>query len=128
MNGRVRHAIGLGICLALQAINPVGAQQGVGPESPLLLLRHYALSACLAQAFPAIAGEAVAAQDVYLQAGSHSPEAYWHIQALAHQWLQRNYPNFRSADLSVVKCIDFADSAAVGAIARRTLPASKGKQ
>ena len=87
-------------------------------------IRRGEIDTAWVSASPAIAGEAVAAQDVYLQAGAHPPEAYQQVQALAAQWLQRDCPNFRGVNLSLVKCIDFADCAAVAAIPRRTSPAA----
>ena len=86
------------------------------------LLRHYALSACLAQAFPAIRDEALASQDAALQSGSHPAETYQAIQRMAERWLQREYPSFKPVTLDVMKCIDFAESREVGALARSTLP------
>ncbi len=88
----------------------------------ILFLRHYALSACLAQAFPAIRDEALAAQGAYLEFGSHSPETYQAVQDMAHRWLQKDYPSFRNANLDVMKCIDLSESAELGTLARRTLP------
>ena len=85
-------------------------------------LRHYALSSCLRQAFPSIADEAAAAMDTFLQNGSHPAEAYQAIQPMAAEWLRRSYPSFRDVNLTIVKCIDFAESAEVGKLARRTLP------
>ena len=44
-------------------------------QAAMLALRHYALSACLAQAFPAIRDEARAAQGAYLEFGTHPAQA-----------------------------------------------------
>lgn len=85
-------------------------------------LRHYALSSCLRQAFPSIADEAAAAMDTFLQNGSHPAEAYQVIQPMAAEWLWRSYPSFSDVNLTIVKCIDFAESAEIGKLARRTLP------
>ena len=41
---------------------------------------------------------------------------------MAAEWLRRAYVSFRNADLSIMKCIDFAESAEIGRLARRTLP------
>ena len=85
-------------------------------------MRHYALSACLAEAFPAIRDEAAAAESAYLEFGDHPLEAYQAVRDMAHRWLQRTYPSIRNANLDVMKCIDFSESAELGAMARRTLP------
>ena len=98
------------------------ARHGTKQENAILELRHYALSSCLRQAFPSIADEASAAMDTFLQNGSHPAEAYQAIQPMAAEWLRRSYPSFRDVNLTIVKCIDFAESAEVGRLARRTLP------
>ena len=41
---------------------------------------------------------------------------------MAAEGLRRAYGSFRNADLSIMKCIDFAESAEIGRLARRTLP------
>lgn len=89
------------------------------------LLRHHALSACLAQAFPAMADEARAAESAYLEFGSHPAETYRAVQDMAQRWLKRSYPSIRDAKLDVMKCIDLSESAELGALARRTLPRSR---
>ncbi len=91
-------------------------------QAAILDLRHYALSACLAQAFPAIRDEAQAAEGAYLEFGSHPAETYQAVQGMAQRWLQRDYPSFRNARLDVMKCIDLSESPELGALARRTLP------
>ena len=98
------------------------ARHEIKQDNATLELRHYALSSCLRQAFPAIADEAAAAMDTFLQNGSHTAEAYQAIQPMAAEWLRRSYPSFRDVNLTVVKCIDFAESAEIGRLARRTLP------
>lgn len=98
------------------------ARHGTKQDFAVLELRHYALSSCLRQAFPSIADEAAAAMDTFLQNGSHPAEAYQAIQPMAAEWLRRSYPSFRDVNLTIVKCIDFAESAEVGKLARRTLP------
>ena len=98
------------------------ARHPIRQEQATLALRNYALSSCLRQAFPAIADEADAAKDFYLQNGVHPAEAYQAIQSMAAEWLTRDYPSFHDVKLSIVKCVDFADSPEVGSLARRTLP------
>lgn len=101
------------------------ARHGMRQDAAILVFRHYALSSCLRQAFPAIADETDAAKDAYIQFGSHPAEAYMAIQSMAAEWLKRPYVSFRGANLSVMACIDFAESPAVGSLARRTLPRTR---
>lgn len=110
-----------GCCLPARGIS-APARHGAKQERATLALRHYALSSCLRQAFPEIADEADAAKDGYLQNGSHPAEAYQAIQSMAAEWLQRPYASFRDVKLTIMKCIDFAESAEVGSLARRTMP------
>ena len=88
-------------------------------------LRHYALSACLAQAFPAIRDEARAAQGAYLEFDGHPAETYQAVQDMAQRWLQRDYPSFRDVTLDVMKCIDLSESPELDALGRRTLPKAR---
>ena len=94
-------------------------------QTAMLDLRHFALSACLAQAFPAIRGEALAAQGAYLELGSHPAETYQAVEAMAGRWLQRTYPSFRDVTLDVMKCIDLSESKELGELGRRTLPRTR---
>ena len=89
----------------------VPARHGTKQDIVILKLRHYALSSCLRQAFPSIAYEADAAKDAFLQNGSHPAEAYQAIQPMAGEWLRRSYLSFRDVNLTIVKCINFAESA-----------------
>ena len=98
------------------------ARDATKQETAMRAFRNYALSSCLRQGFPAIADEADAAKDTYLQNGIHPGEAYQAIQTMAAAWLQRSYPSFRDVKLTMVKCIDFADSLEVARLGRRTLP------
>ncbi len=50
--------------------------QPASGQASITALRHDALSACVAQAFPAIRDEARAAQGAYLEFGSHPAETY----------------------------------------------------
>ena len=121
--GRMRAATTwLGTVLMLGVGGTVAAAQFAPKQAAILALRHYALSACLAQAFPAIADEARAAQGAYLEFGSHPAETYQAVQQMAERWLRRDYPSFRPVTLDVMKCIDFSESAELGRLARRTLP------
>ncbi len=118
----------LAACLvaALPYGSPVHAAAPAGPgakqDTAMVAFRHYALSSCLRQAFPPLADEADAAKDLYLQNGSHPAEAYQAIQSMAADWLQRDYPSFRDVKLSLVKCIDFAESPQVDSLGRKTMP------
>ena len=114
-------ALALLCCLQTRGI-AAPARHATKEATAILALRDYALSLCLRQAFPAMADEADAAKDFYLQNGTHPSEAYQAIQQMAAEWLQRSYPSFRDVKLSIVKCIDFAESPAVGRLARRTMP------
>lgn len=114
-------AVALLCCFPTQGI-AAPARNGTKQDRAILALRHYALSSCLRQAFPAIADEADAAKDAYLQNGIHPAEAYQAIQPMAAEWLQRPYASFRDAKLTILKCIDFAESSEVGNLAHRTMP------
>ena len=94
------------------------AQQQAASDSPSVLLKHYALAACLELAFPQIAPAAGAAAGAYVQFGTHSPEAYMKVGQMAAQYLKRDYVSIHGADLSLMKCIDFAASREVDLIAR----------
>ena len=91
----------------------------------MLALRHYALSACLAQAFPAIRDEARAAQGAYLEFGTHPAETYQSVQDMAQRWLRRDYPSFHDVKLDVMKCIDLSESTELEALGHRTLPRAR---
>lgn len=108
-------------CLWAQGTEAL-ARPATKQEIAILALRHYALSSCLRQGFPAIADEADAAKDAYLQNGIHPAEAYQAVQPMAAEWLRRSYPSFRDVKLTILKCVDFADSREVGNLARRTMP------
>ena len=116
----VRLMLALALVSAVQAPGVAArARHPTRQEQAALALRNYALSSCLRQAFPAIADEADAAKDFYLQNGTHPAEAYQAIQSMAAEWLKRDYPSFRDVKLSLVKCLDFADSPAVARLAGR---------
>ena len=74
------------------------------------LFRHFALSACIQLGFPEIAKEAGAAAGAYVQFGSHPAEAYMATGPLAEKFLKQDYPSFSDHKLTLMKCIDFADS------------------
>ena len=111
-------AAGLVCVLALLGPGQAWAQRRAATSDTATLLKDYALATCLQSAFPQIADPAGAAAGAYVQFGSHSPEAYRKVGAMAAEWLKRDYPSFRGADLSVMKCIDFAASREVDTIAR----------
>ena len=111
------------LCCGLPA-SGIGApaRHGTKQDMAILELRHYALSSCLRQAFPCLADEADAAKDAYLQNGGHPAETYAAIQPMAAEWLRRPHVSFRNADLTIMKCIDLAESAEIGRLTCRTLP------
>ncbi len=119
----VRPVLALAMVFAVQTLGIAApAKHPSRQEQAFAALRDYALSSCLRQAFPAIADEADAAKDFYLQNGTHSAETYQAIQSMAAEWLKQDYPSFRDVKLSIVKCLDFADSRDVANLARHPPP------
>ena len=75
-------------------------------------LRNYALSVCLANAFPhsPSGADASAAAAGYLELGSAPLEAYPAIVHLAQAFLARTYTGQSGSPLQTMKCIDFYHS------------------
>ena len=96
--------------------------QDIFHADPPTLFRDYALSACLGQAFPQISPETSAAASGYVQYGDGPYDAYAKADALAHAFLQRQYPSQTGAKMSVMKCIDFMHSGEVAALVTRYFP------
>ena len=119
---KARRALCLAVTLWSAGSTIAVAARPEKSRAAVLALRHYALSACLSQAFPAIRDEAQAAQGAYLEFGSHLPETYQAVQEMAQRWLQKTYPSFHNVTLDVMKCIALSESAELGTLARRTLP------
>ncbi len=115
--------------LALSVLaGPAAAQPpkgATGDAAAILALRDYALTSCIRRAFPAMAEQADAARDFYLQNGPHPAETYMEVQRRLTSWLEKPYPSFTVDDLTLVKCIDFAESAEIGRLATRTLPRTR---
>lgn len=109
------------LCLLLGL--PVAPRaQPVRTASPRALFRHYALSTCLARALPKIAPEAEASARGYFELGTGTPDVYRQVQTLADAYLKRPYPSQTGADLSVMKCIDFAESPELAHLVARSIP------
>ena len=94
----------------------------VRTEPPRELFRHYALSTCLAHAFPAVAKPAQAAANAYFEFGSGTPDAYRAVDELAAAFLKRPYASKYDVDLGVMKCIDFAKSPEIDRLIARAIP------
>lgn len=73
-------------------------------------LQGYALSVCLAQSYPEqkVAADAAAAASGYLEIGTLPIEAYERVRELAERARKRDYASKHDADLSVMRCADFA--------------------
>ncbi len=118
MPGLGRTTTRLAAALVLLGAGTAHAQREAATSDAATLMKHYALADCLQIAFPQIAVPAAAAAGAYVEFGSHSPEAYRKVDAMAAEWLKKDYPSIRGSDLSVMKCVDFAASREVNVIAR----------
>jgi len=89
---------------------PAPDQTGHGSEASLLT--RYALSQCLAAAYPdtGIERDARAAAGGYLEFGNLQIEAYEHATAIARAAASRRYEGKQGEPLHVMKCLDLMDS------------------
>ena len=97
-------------CLLAALLTLPVAAQGTKATvySPPEQLRNYALSVCLANAFPNSleSKDASAAASGYLELGSGPIDAYPAIVALAKQFLSRSYTGQADVQFQTMKCID----------------------
>ncbi len=79
-------------------------------KQELANLQSYALSVCLARSYPEqkIAADADAAAAGYLETGTLPIEAYERVRGLVDLAIKREYSSKHDADLSVMRCADFA--------------------
>ena len=113
----------LAIAICLWAAD--GLAQSVLTANPQEIFRDYALTECLALAFPEIGPEANAAANGYVQYGDGPVDAYDDVARLARDYLRRDYPSQTRAKLSIMKCIDFSRSAEVAGIIQQKIPKMK---
>ena len=107
------------------ALTPAEMQeQTVLHAAPQELFRDSALTACLGAAFPQISSQTSAAATGYIQYGEGPAEAYQEAGKAAQEFLKRDYVSQNGADLSVMKCVDFAHSHKVDALVRKYFPSS----
>ena len=80
--------------------------------SPPQQLRNYALSVCLANAFPNSpeGKDAAAAAAGYLELGTGPLDAYGAIVQLAREFLARPYAGQANVSFQTMKCIDLYNS------------------
>ncbi len=104
------------------AAGSAGARERAASSQAQVLLKDYALSACLRLALPQIAPAATAATNLYVQLASHGRADFIKVVGMAEAWLKKPYPSFDDRDYALVKCIDFAASPAVAAVARHPDP------
>lgn len=107
---------------ALGAAPDPDAATDVVRAGPRVLLRNFALAACLGDAFPPIRDEASAAAGGYMAYGKASFEAHLAARALAETFLARPYASKSGASLAVMKCIDLSHSPELDALVNRYLP------
>ena len=113
-------------CPAAQALTPAEMkEQTVLHATPQELFRDYALTACLGAALPQITAQTSAAATGYIQYGEGPTEAYQEATKAARDFLKRDYVSQAGADLSVMKCIDFAQSRELSMLVQKFFPAHK---
>lgn len=95
---------------------------------PRVLLRNFALAACLGDAFPPILGEASAAVSGSMAYGKASFEAHLAARALAEAFLARPYAGKGDASMAVMKCIDLSHSPELDAVANKYLPGPRPRR
>lgn len=111
---------------ASQALTPTEMQnQAVLHAPPQALFRDYALTACLGAALPQIAAQASAAANGYIQYGEGPVEAYQEAMKAAQDFLKRDYVSQAGADLSIMKCIDFAHGRELTALVQKFFPVGR---
>ena len=101
--------------------------QSVLTAGPQDIFRDYAVTECLALAFPQIGPEANAAANGYVQYGDGPFDAYQEVARLAQAYLRRDYPSQGGAKLSIMKCLDFGRSAEITKLIQHDIPKTKFK-
>jgi len=116
----MRRALFLALALVLA---PPGVLRGeTSRYSQRELLANWALSRCLAAAYPSLAAkeDAEVSASGYLEFGKAPIEAYEKIEALVKKALAEKYESSLKSDLNTMKCIDLYHSAEL----RRSIDAS----
>lgn len=101
----MRHAMTF---LYLAALANVASGADAPHRTESQLLKSYAVSQCIARAYPEspVSADAKAAAAGFLEYGSVGPEAYSEIVALADEALGKQYLGKGGEPLHVMKCID----------------------
>jgi len=115
-----------GLFAAVLLLSAVGqpaqrASEPISKASPERLFRDYALAVCIADGYtsPEVKVDASVVASGYLEKGTYPLEAYNEIRELGRKYLQKDYPSIANAKLTLMKCIDFAQSAEAGRIMRK---------
>ncbi len=125
---RLAHCTPLALCILFAAASDPSSAQSVFTDPPRVLFRHYALSACLGEAFPDLRAEADAAAGGFVQYGAGPAEAYAKADALASKFLRKDYPSQSGATMDIMKCIDFSSSPEIEDLVARYIPAKPRKR
>src|SRR5690606_22154418 len=93
------------------------------PEKELKLIKSYALSQCIARAFPhtEITSDARASAGGYMEHGGLPVEAYEAVVALVDEKLRTTYRGKHGEALHTMKCVDLGYSAELEAVARKSI-------
>lgn len=86
-----------------------------------VLFRDYALAVCVADGYtaPEVKTDASAVASGYLENGGYPLEAYNDVRELGRKFLTKDYPSIANAKLTLMKCIDFSQSAEVSRVMRK---------
>ena len=86
-----------------------------------VLFRNYALAVCVADGYAAqeVKIDASAVANGYLENGGYPLEAYNDAREEGRKFLAKEYPSIANAKLTLMKCIDFSQSAEVARIMRK---------
>lgn len=92
------------------------------------LLKHWALSACLAAVAtdPALRADASATASAYMEFGHQAPEAYAVLRKLAEKYAARHYSGSVEGQFNTMKCIDLFHSRELNSLASKLAKPAKG--
>ena len=100
------------------------AEAQPGHDQEELLFRRFALSRCVAHAYPEpeVREDALDVAGAYLERGELGLDAYEAADALGKAFLKRALPSKSGAELRLMKCIELSESEALLEIYRGARP------
>jgi hypothetical protein len=117
----------LGVALSFSGQSGFAQADQTQQYSQKTLLKNWALSRCLAQAYTdeSAKTDANAAASAYLESGKQSIEVYSEINSLVERYLNKSYRGSIASDFNTMKCVDLFHGAELERIVSKAAKLNK---